>query len=188
MVRATSARPSGARREVPAKMTSSILPPRRLLAPCSPMTQARASTTLDLPEPFGPTTQVIPGSKRRVVDDANDLKPRRVRLFRCTVAALLARVGEDRGQPTRPRRKARTGAQAQRSGERRLAFARQREQLVLRHQGSQCFVRGAQTLDLVLEVAGTPAEPGKFGHDDRVRAAKMSEQGLRHRGSFSRSR
>src|SRR5665213_616507 len=109
-VSTTSARPSGGRPAVPAKMTSSILPPRRLLAPCSPMTQASASTTLDLPEPFGPTTQVIPGSKRRVVDDANDLKPRRVRLFRCTVAALLARVGEDRGQPTRPRREARTGA------------------------------------------------------------------------------
>ena len=54
MVSATSARPSGARPEVPEKMTSSILPPRSDLAPCSPMTQARASTTLDLPDPFGP--------------------------------------------------------------------------------------------------------------------------------------
>src|ERR1700712_1496155 len=88
MVSTTSARPSGGRPDVPAKMTSSILPPRRLLAPCSPMTQARASTTLDLPEPLGPTTAVIPGSKRSVVDDANDLKPRRVRLLRCTSAAL----------------------------------------------------------------------------------------------------
>src|SRR6056297_2091127 len=55
IVRATSARPSGARPEVPEKMTSSILPPRRLLAPCSPITQDSASTTLDLPEPLGPT-------------------------------------------------------------------------------------------------------------------------------------
>ena len=49
-------------------MTSSILPPRRLLAPCSPITQASASTTLDLPEPFGP-------------DDAGDarLEPQRRR-------------------------------------------------------------------------------------------------------------
>src|SRR6059058_2708782 len=87
MVSETSARPSGGRPllpAVPAKMTSSILPPRRLLAPCSPSTHAIASTTLDLPEPLGPTTQVIPGSKRSVVDDANDLNPRRVRLFRCT--------------------------------------------------------------------------------------------------------
>src|ERR1700736_2302226 len=84
MVRLTSARPRGAREVVPAKMTSSILPPRRLLAPCSPLTQERAWTTLDLPEPFGPTTQVIPGSRRSVVADANDLKPRRVRDFRYT--------------------------------------------------------------------------------------------------------
>ena len=72
MVSTTSARPSGARPAVPAKMTSSILPPRRLLAPCSPITQLSASTTLDLPEPLGPTTQVTPGSKLRVVADAKD--------------------------------------------------------------------------------------------------------------------
>src|SRR5664279_4505494 len=119
MVRLTSARPSGGRPElpaVPAKMTSSILPPRRLLAPCSPITHARASTTLDLPDPLGPTTAVMPGSKRSVVDEANDLKPRRVRLLRCTYAAPQAR---------------------------NLA-----------------------------------------GHD-RIGAAKVSEQGLRHRGSFT---
>src|SRR6266700_6390766 len=84
MVSATSARPSGARFVVPAKMTSSILPPRRLFAPCSPMTQERASTTFDLPEPLGPTTQVMPGSRRSVVAEANDLKPRSVRDFRYT--------------------------------------------------------------------------------------------------------
>src|SRR5207302_3148874 len=80
----TSARPSGARPEVPAKMTSSILPPRRSLAPCVPITQRSASSTFDLPEPFGPTTQVIPGSKRKVVAEAKDLKPFSVKLFRCT--------------------------------------------------------------------------------------------------------
>ncbi|SHU61566.1 Uncharacterised protein [Mycobacteroides abscessus subsp. abscessus] len=84
IVSVTSARPSGARLEVPAKMTSSILPPRSALAPCSPITQVRASTTLDLPEPLGPTTQVMPGSKRRVVGEAKDLKPFSVRLLRCT--------------------------------------------------------------------------------------------------------
>src|ERR1041384_5535492 len=84
IVSVTSARPSGARPEVPAKMTSSILPPRRALAPCSPSTQAMASTTLDLPEPFGPTTQVMPGSSRSVVAEAKDLKPLTVRLLRCT--------------------------------------------------------------------------------------------------------
>src|SRR5438876_6693967 len=66
-------------------MTSSILPPRSALAPCSPSTQAMASTTLDLPEPLGPTTQVIPGSSFNVVAEAKDLKPFTVRLLRCTV-------------------------------------------------------------------------------------------------------
>src|SRR5665648_1020590 len=78
MVRATSARPRGGRAAVPAKMTSSMVPPRSDLAPCSPITQARASTTLDLPEPLGPTTQVMPGSKVKVVAEANDLNPRRL--------------------------------------------------------------------------------------------------------------
>ena len=82
MVSSTSARPSGGRPDVPAKMTSSILPPRSDLAPCSPITQASASTTLDLPEPLGPTMQVMPGSSCRVVEEAKDLNPLRVRLFR----------------------------------------------------------------------------------------------------------
>src|ERR1700704_1453320 len=89
MVSVTSARPSGGREVVPAKTTSSILPPRSDLAPCSPMTQDRASTMLDLPEPFGPTTQVMPGSRRSVVAEAKDLKPRRVRLFRYKCSPLL---------------------------------------------------------------------------------------------------
>src|ERR1700693_3702778 len=84
MVSVTSARPSGGRDVVPAKTTSSILPPRSDLAPCSPMTQDKASTMLDLPEPFGPTTHVMPDSRRRVVAEANDLNPRNVRLFKYT--------------------------------------------------------------------------------------------------------
>src|SRR5215471_18438796 len=84
MVRVTSARPSGGREAVPAKTTSSILPPRRLLTPCSPITQAKASTMFDLPDPFGPTTQVIPRSNRSDVAEAKDLNPRRVRLFTYT--------------------------------------------------------------------------------------------------------
>src|SRR6516164_7936587 len=84
IVTVTSARPNGARDDVPAKMTSSILPPRSVLAPCSPITQDNASTTLLLPDPLGPTTQVMPGSKRRVVGEAKDLKPFSVRLLRCT--------------------------------------------------------------------------------------------------------
>src|SRR5882757_3638890 len=105
MVSATSARPSGGRPAVPAKITSSILPPRSDFAPCSPMTQARASTTLDFPEPLGPTTQVIPGSKRSVVAEANDLKPRRVMLFKYTVSVCPScgqggNVSLERTRPT----------------------------------------------------------------------------------------
>ena len=84
MVSVTSARPSGGRPAVPANTTSSILPPRSGLTPCSPMTQENASTTLDLPDPFGPTTQVIPCSNRSEVAEANDLNPRRVSAFRYT--------------------------------------------------------------------------------------------------------
>src|SRR6185437_10929449 len=87
MVRVTSALPSAGRADVPAKTTSSILPPRRGLTPCWPITQENASTTLDLPEPLGPTTQVMPGSNRSVVAEAKDLKPRSVRVFRYTACS-----------------------------------------------------------------------------------------------------
>ena len=39
---------------------------------------------LRLPEPLGPTTQVIPGSSLSVVAEAKDLNPLTVRLLRCT--------------------------------------------------------------------------------------------------------
>src|ERR1700751_4898390 len=84
MVSVPSARPSGGRPAVPANTTSSILPPRSGLTPCSPMTQENASTTLDFPDPFGPTTQVIPCSNRSEVAEAKDLNPRRVSAFRYT--------------------------------------------------------------------------------------------------------
>ncbi len=109
IVSTTSARPSGALAAVPAKMTSSILPPRSDFAPCSPITQASASTTLDLPEPLGPTTHVTPGSKRSVVEEANDLNPFSVRLFRYNALLLRARraqvgVGKTSLNPTGGRR------------------------------------------------------------------------------------
>ena len=73
---------------VPAKITSSIFPPRKLLAPCSPITHESASTTFDFPEPLGPTTAVMPGSKRNVVAEAKDLNPFRVKLFKYTIGLL----------------------------------------------------------------------------------------------------
>ncbi len=82
IVTETSALPNGARPLVPANMTSSIFPPRKDFAPCSPITHEIASTTFDFPEPFGPTTQVIPGSKLRFVEEAKDLNPFRLMLFK----------------------------------------------------------------------------------------------------------
>lgn len=90
MLTVTSARPSGARDEVPAKMTSSILPPRSVFAP-APHHPRQGIDHIDLPEPLGPTTAVMPGSKRKVVGAAKDLKPFNVRLLRYTRGQITAR-------------------------------------------------------------------------------------------------
>ena len=68
------------REEVPLKITSSMLPPvpvRIRLAEFSPMTQRRASTKFDLPQPFGPTIPVRPGPISSSVLSTKDLKPLR---------------------------------------------------------------------------------------------------------------
>src|SRR3546814_14426464 len=62
---ATSAKSRGGRDEVPAKITSSIPPPRIDLGEDSPITQRIASSRFDLPQPLGPTPPVSPGSMRR---------------------------------------------------------------------------------------------------------------------------
>src|ERR1700691_6271426 len=46
------------------------------------MTQRTASTRLDLPQPFGPTTPVRPGSISKSVGSTKDLKPMRRRRVR----------------------------------------------------------------------------------------------------------
>src|SRR5208282_385402 len=61
---------------------SSMLLPRRRVGACSPRTHRIASTTLDLPQPLGPTTAVIPGAKLIVVESRKDLKPSNSRLLR----------------------------------------------------------------------------------------------------------
>src|SRR3569833_2753357 len=48
------------RTRVPAKITSCMLPPRRLSALCSPRSQLTPSRKFDFPHPFGPTTTAIP--------------------------------------------------------------------------------------------------------------------------------
>src|SRR5215471_3085658 len=78
----TDAMPDGFRPAEPAKMTSIISLPRRLLLDRSPSTHLIASTMFDLPHPLGPTTPVIASSKVNSVRSANDLNPHRVSLAR----------------------------------------------------------------------------------------------------------
>jgi hypothetical protein len=71
----TSAIGAGPRPSDPAKITSSMALPRRCLADCSPMHHRMASTMLDLPQPFGPTTAVTDESMLMVARSQNDLNP-----------------------------------------------------------------------------------------------------------------
>src|SRR5450755_1814652 len=75
-VSVTAASPRGLRSRVPAKITSSMRAPRRVLADCSPSTQLMASLRFDLPQPLGPTTAAIPPPlKHSSVRSQKDLKP-----------------------------------------------------------------------------------------------------------------
>jgi hypothetical protein len=57
-------------------MQSAIRSARSDLWLCSPNTQEMASTTFDLPQPFGPTMQVVPEPlKVTTVRSQNDLNP-----------------------------------------------------------------------------------------------------------------
>ena len=75
MMSDTWAKPMAPRLAVPPKMTSCILPPRRVLELCSPITQRMASEIFDFPEPFGPTMAVISFSNVSRVFSGKDLKP-----------------------------------------------------------------------------------------------------------------
>src|SRR5262249_53452519 len=63
----------------PAKITASMSAARSDLCEVSPIAQRNASTRFDLPQPFGPTTPVRPGSITKSVGSTNDLKPWRRR-------------------------------------------------------------------------------------------------------------
>src|SRR6266478_6645333 len=76
MVMVTSASPRGGRLVVPLKMQSAMRSARSDLWLCSPRTQEMASTTLDLPQPLGPTMHVVPDPLNvTTVRSQNDLKP-----------------------------------------------------------------------------------------------------------------
>src|ERR1700761_4916954 len=97
MVRPTSAWLREGRVPEPAKITSSIPPARMALAELAPITQRRASSRLDLPQPLGPTMPVRPGSMRNSVGSTKDLKPERRSRRKCTAPApyrLLVRRGD----------------------------------------------------------------------------------------------
>src|ERR1041385_8226163 len=69
--------PVGFRSRVPAKITSSMRTPRRLLADCSPSTQEIESEILDFPHPLGPTTAAMPSpGNLSSVRSQKDLNPR----------------------------------------------------------------------------------------------------------------
>jgi hypothetical protein len=59
----------------PEKITASMSAARRDLCEVSPIAQRSASTRFDLPQPFGPTTPVRPGSITKSVGSTNVLKP-----------------------------------------------------------------------------------------------------------------
>src|SRR3989344_5135100 len=69
---------------LPAKITSAAILPRRSFIDCSPKTHRRLSAILDLPEPLGPTTAVMPGSNSKTVFLAKLLNPCISTFFKCT--------------------------------------------------------------------------------------------------------
>ncbi len=104
---ATSAKFRAGRCCVPEKITSSMAAARMLLCEVSPMTQRSASSRLDLPQPFGPTTPVKPGSTTSSVGSTKDLKPISLSRLICTMASrspsLRLPFGERRyGPATQP--------------------------------------------------------------------------------------
>jgi hypothetical protein len=99
----TLAIPLGVRPAEPAKMTSIISFPRRLLLERSPSTHLIASTMLLLPHPFGPTTPITSSSKVNSVASANDLNPLSVSLRRRIGSATSLSPGLP-GFPSRERR------------------------------------------------------------------------------------
>src|SRR5271167_1327952 len=76
------------RRPEPAKITSSMPEPRMFLYDLSPITQRRASTRFDLPQPFGPTTPVRPGSILNSALSQKLLKPVRRKCSNFIVVTL----------------------------------------------------------------------------------------------------
>ena len=69
--------------------------PRKCRAESSPITQRTASTTFDLPHPFGPTMPIKLPGKAIVVGSTKDLKPVSRTLRRRIYSEVLARTSID---------------------------------------------------------------------------------------------
>src|SRR5438128_3313211 len=92
-VRDTSAMPVGLRSCVPAKITSSMREPRRVLADCSPNTQEMESAIFDLPQPLGPIMAAIPSPwNLSSVRSQKDLNPRICSFFSLSNVYSLERL------------------------------------------------------------------------------------------------
>ncbi|GGU98623.1 hypothetical protein GCM10010502_61230 [Kitasatospora aureofaciens] len=159
---------------------------------------------MDLPEPFGPTTQVMPGSKRRVVLEAKDLNPRSVRLFRCTrpvssiaqdgnrlypesdttkgrhIRASLAKLRPFRGGSVHSGVDLRDRGRG--SGESRLPVIEidAVEQRVLASDSGQSVVLSLHPKELGFKVLNALLKPSHLGEHSRVGAADVPEKRLCH--------
>ena len=92
----TSAMLRAGRPPVPEKITSSMSAARMALCEVSPITQRSASTRFDLPQPFGPTTPVSPGSITKSDGSTKDLKP-----IRRSRVSFMQRIALHRPATTR---------------------------------------------------------------------------------------
>src|SRR5476651_2047455 len=106
---ATSALLRAGRVLEPEKMTSSMEEARMDLYEDSPITQRSASTRFDLPQPFGPTTPVRPGSIRKSVGSTKDLKP--ISRRRVSFIPIQFQVAAQLGETDRPAHATRLGAE-----------------------------------------------------------------------------
>ena len=75
---------------LPEKITSSISAPRIFFDELSPITQRKASTRLDLPQPFGPTMPVSPGSIRKSVEFGKRFEAGNMKFFKFHRRARLS--------------------------------------------------------------------------------------------------
>ena len=87
--KATSAKLRAGRVAAPAKITSSIPPPRMAVGRFSPITQRKASSKLDFPHPLGPTTPVKPSLMTSSVGSTKLLKPDNLSLLSCNIRDSL---------------------------------------------------------------------------------------------------